>query len=152
SSATIATSGGEIPGATAIVSNNLTLMFDIRRYIMRNLSLSLMAGVPPKPTITGKGSVALLGELGKVRYGPAILTADYHLPKFRQVRSYAGAGTAYAIILREHDAAVSQLKVHNNWGFVLDGGAERALNRNLALFVDVKEIWLAVDAHGALTD
>ena len=150
SSATISTSGQSIPGATAKVSNNLTVMFDVRRYITKDLSLSLMGGIPPKPAITGKGSVASLGELGEVRYGPAILTADYHLPKVGAFRPYAGAGTAYAIILREHDSAVSDLKVHNNWGFVLEGGAERKLNRNLVLFVDVKEIWLAVDGHGAL--
>jgi NADH:ubiquinone reductase (H+-translocating) len=150
SGATIATSGQMIPGATANVSNNYTLMFDVRRYIAKDLSLSLMGGIPPKPTITGKGSVAALGELGKVRYGPAILTADYHLPKLLAFRPYVGAGTAYAIILKDHDAAVSQLRVHNNWGFVLEGGAEHQLSQNLALFVDVKEIWLAVNAHGSL--
>ena len=150
SGATIATSGQTIPGATANVSNNYTLMFDVRRYIAKNLSLSLLAGVPPKPTITGEGSVAALGELGKVRYGPAILTAEYHLPKLRAFRPYVGAGTAYAIILKEHDAAVSQLGVRNNWGTVLEAGAEHQLSRNMALFVDVKEVWLAVDAHGSL--
>jgi len=150
SGATIATSGQTIPGATANVSNNYSLMFDVRRYIARDLSLTLMAGVPPKPTITGEGSVASLGELGKVRYGPAILTAEYHLPKLRAFRPYVGAGTAYAIILKEHDAAVSQLGVRNNWGTVLEAGAEHQLSRNMALFVDVKEVWLAVDAHGSL--
>lgn len=92
-----------------------------------------------------------MGELGKVRYGPAILTADYHLPRLRNFRPYIGAGTAYAIILKEQDAAVSQLTVHNNWGSVAEAGVERELGRKLNLFVDVKEIWLAVDAHGALS-
>ena len=150
SGATIATGGQTIPGATANVSNNFTLMFDVRRYLTKDLSLSLMGGVPPKPTITGQGSVASLGELGKVRYGPAILTAQYHLPKLLAFRPYVGAGTAYAIILKDHDAAVSHLGVHNNWGFVLEGGAEHQLTRNLAVFADVKEVWLAVNAHGSL--
>jgi NADH dehydrogenase len=150
SGATIATSGQVIPGATANVSNNLTFVFDVNRYIKNDFSLSLMGGFPPKPTINGEGSVASLGELGKVRYGPAILTADYHLRALGGFRPYVGAGTAYAIILKEHDAAVSDLKVHNNWGTVLQAGAEHQLSRNMALFVDVKEVWLAVDAHGAL--
>lgn len=150
SGGTIATSGQMIPGATAKVSNNFTLMFDVRRYITKDLSLSLLGGVPPQPTITGKGSVASLGELGKVRYGPAILTTDYHLPKLRAWRPYVGAGTAYAIILKDHDAAASELKTHNNWGFVLEGGAEHQLSRSLALFADVKEVWLGVNAHGSL--
>jgi NADH:quinone reductase (non-electrogenic) len=150
SGATIATSGQVIPGATANVSNNLTFIFDVNRYVAKDFSLSLMAGFPPKPTITGEGSVASLGELGKVRYGPAILTAEYHIPKLRAFRPYVGAGTGYAIILKEHDAAVSDLKVHNNWGTVLQAGAEHKLSGNMALFVDVKEVWLDVNAHGSL--
>jgi len=150
SAATIGTSGGVIPGATALVSNNFTAVFDIRRYIMKNLSLTLMGGIPPKPAITGEGAVTSLGELGEVRYGVGILTADYHLPQRGGFRPYVGAGTAYAIILKEHDAAVSQLKVHNNWGSVLQAGVEHDFGRKLALFVDFKEVWLAVNAHGLL--
>jgi outer membrane protein len=150
SGATIATGGQTIPGATANVSNNFTLMFDVRRYVAKDLSLSLMGGIPPKPTITGQGTASSFGELGKVRYGPAILTAEYHLPKLLAFRPYVGAGTAYAIILKDHDAAVSHLGVHNNWGFVLEGGAEHQLTRNLAIFADVKEVWLGVNAHGSL--
>jgi NADH dehydrogenase FAD-containing subunit/outer membrane protein W len=148
SGATIASSGQSIPGATANVSNNFTFIFDVNRYVAKDFSLSLFGGFPPKPTVTGEGSVKSLGELGKVRYGPAILTAEYHLPKLRSFRPYIGAGTAYAIILKEHDAAVSDLKVHNNWGFVLQAGAEHKLSKNLALFADIKEVWLAVNAHG----
>src|SRR2546423_7120709 len=81
SSATIAPNGRVLPGATAIVSNNVTVMFDIGYDLTKNISVSLMAGVPPKPIITGKGTVASLGELGKVRYGPAIFTGYYRLPR-----------------------------------------------------------------------
>lgn len=151
SGATIATSGQLIPGGTANVSNNLSFIFDVNRYIAKDFSLSFMAGFPPKPAVTGKGSVTALGELGKVRYGPAILTADYHLPKLRTFRPYVGAGAGYAIIFKEHDAAVSDLKAHNNWGTVLQAGAEHELSRNMALFIDVKEVWLAVNAHGSLS-
>jgi NADH:ubiquinone reductase (H+-translocating) len=155
SGATISTSGQVIPGATANVSNNFTLMFDARRYLTRNLSLTLMGGIPPKPSITGEGSVASLGELGKVRYGVGILTADYHLPQFAvpklgAFRTYVGAGTGYAIILKEQDGAVSHLGVGNNFGFVVDGGVEHQVSRNLALFADVKDVWLGVNAHGSL--
>jgi NADH:ubiquinone reductase (H+-translocating) len=155
SGATISTSGQVIPGATANVSNNFTLMFDVRRYLTRNLSLTLMGGIPPKPSITGEGSVESLGELGKVRYGVGILTADYHLPslgipKLGAFRPYVGTGTGYAIILKEQGAAVSHLGVGNNFGFVVDGGVEHQVSRNLALFADVKEVWLGVNAHGSL--
>ena len=54
-------------------------------------------------------------------------------------------------LVKDHDAAVSQLDVHNNWGFVLQAGAEYSLNKALDLFADFKQLWLAVDANGLLS-
>lgn len=151
SSATFAPNGRVLPGATAIISNNVTVMFDVGYDLTKKISVSLMGGVPPKPIIIGKGTVASLGELGKVRYGSAIFTGYYRLPRWGAFRPYVGGGAAYAIILKEHDRAVSQLKVHNNWGSVLQAGGEYELGRKWGLFLDLKEIWLAVNANGLLS-
>ena len=150
-SATIATSGQTIPGATATVSNNVTLMFDIGYDVAKAFSIQLMGGIPPKPTVTGERTVASLGDLGAVRYGPVFLTGTYHIPRWRGWQLYVGAGTVYAIILDDHDRAVSDLVVLNNFGFALQGGVERSIANKLELFVDFKEAWLAVDVHGKLT-
>src|SRR5262249_29227617 len=114
-------------------------------------SIQMMGGIPPKPTVTGEGAVASLGALGAVRYGPVFLTGTYHAPRWRAWRPYVGAGVVYAIILRDHDRAVSDLIVQNNWGVALEGGVERSIRNNLDLFIDFKEAWLAVDAHGKLS-
>lgn len=151
SSATISTGGTVIPGAFAIVSNNTSVTFDIGCDITRHISGQLMVGIPPKPTITGEGTVASLGELGAVRYGPAILTGLYKVRRLGAFHPYAGAGTGYAIILKDHGASVSDLHVRNNFGFVLQGGTEYELARKWTLFADFKEVWLAVDAHGLIT-
>jgi len=150
SSATIATNGQLLTGATATVSNNQTATFDVGYDFTRNLFALLMVGVPPTPAVTGQGTVTSLGALGRVRYGPAILTAGYRVPTGGAFRPYVGTGAAYAIIVKNHDAAVSQLDVHNNWGFVLQGGAEYRLNRTWDVFADFKQLWLAVDADGLL--
>ena len=150
SSATIATSGQLLPGATATVSNNQTATFDIAYDFTRNLFAMLMVGVPPKPTVTGEGTVTSLGALGRVRYGPAILSAGYRIPTRGALRPYVATGAAYAIIVKNHDATVSQLDVHNNWGFVLQAGAEYRLNKAWDLFADFKQLWLAVNADGLL--
>jgi outer membrane protein len=152
SSATISTDGTVIPGANAIVSNNVTVTFDVGRDITKNISAQLMVGVPPKPTITGEGAVAPLGELGAVRYGPAILTGLYRVRRFGAFQPYVGTGPAYAIILKDHNASVSDLHVRNNFGFVIQGGAEYKLSQRWSLFGDFKEIWLAVNAHGLIED
>jgi outer membrane protein len=107
-----------------------------------------MLGIPPRPGITGRGSVASLGTLGEVRYGPVIVTGVYRLPRMGPVRPYAGLGAAYAIILDPDDGSVSRLRVHNDWGFVLQAGVEMDLGRRWGAFVDVKRMWLSVDADG----
>jgi len=151
SDATIATSGQAIPGASADVSNNLTLLFDLGYDVTKAFSIQAMGGVPPKPTVTGERAVASLGDLGAVRFGPVFFTGLYHAPRWRGWRPYVGAGAVYAIILHDQDRAVSNLIVLNNWGFALEGGVERSVADHLQLFVDFKEAWLAVNAHGNLS-
>jgi len=150
SSAEIATNGQLLPGASANVTNNATLTLDLGYDISDNVSALLMVGVPPRPLINGRGTVAALGQLGQVRYGPVILTGRYSLPKWSSFRPYAGTGVAYAIILKDHDAAVSRLDVHNHFGFVLQAGAEWSVGRNWGIFADFKQLWLAVNAKGLL--
>ena len=149
-SATIAMSAQPIPGATASVSNSVTLMFDLGYDITESFSVQMMGGIPPKPTVTAERTVASLGDLGAVRYGPVFVSGTYHVPRKRKWQAYVGAGVVYAIILDDHDRAVSDLVVLNNFGFALQGGVERSIANNIEFFVDFKEVWLAVDAHGQL--
>jgi outer membrane protein len=150
SSATIATEAGAIPGATAHVSNSETATLEVGYDVTSNAYLVFLAGVPPKPTISGEGSVQALGKLGEIRYGPAILSAGYRLPAFGYIQPYVGAGAAYAIIFRNYDAAVTDLRVHNHFGSAVQAGADFRINDTLAVFVDVKQLWLSVNANGSL--
>jgi outer membrane protein len=151
SSAEIATNGQLLPGASANVTDNSTLTVDVGYDITHDVSALLMVGVPPRPLINGRGTVATLGQLGQVRYGPVILTGRYSVRNWGAFRPYAGTGVAYAIILKNHDAAVSRLDVHNHFGFVLQTGAEWSVGGNWELFADFKQLWLAVNAKGLLT-
>jgi outer membrane protein len=152
SSTSIAMNGKPISGGTAEASNNLTLTFDFGYEVTKNISALVTVGIPPKPHVTGEGSVSSLGMLGKVRYGPVFLTSNYYFPKVARVRPYVGGGGAYAIIFKEFDGSVKDLQVHNNWGSILQGGAEYEVNSNYSLFVDFKEVWLSVNARGVLSD
>ena len=149
--ANIATNGQVIPGGTSSASSNFSTTFEVGYDVTKNISASMFFGLPPKPHIDGRGTVASLGTLGKVRYGPAIFTAYYRFPRVAGFRPYAGGGAAYAIILKEFDGAVTQLNAHNNWGSVLQGGVERELTEKLDFFVDFKEVWLSVNAEGFLS-
>ena len=151
SHARIAANGNVIPRATANVSDDITVIFDVGYEITKNLSVLLMAGLPPKPTVTGEGAVSSLSVLGKVRYGPLILTGTYGW-QWGAFRPYVGLGAAYAIILNDFDGSVSELHVHNNWGFVLQAGIEYRLSRRWGLFLDYKRLWLDVKAEGFLAN
>ena len=150
SSAEIATNGQLLPGASANVTDNSTVTVDVGYDITHDVAALLMVGVPPRPLINGRGTVATLGQLGQVRYGPVILTGRYSVRKWSSFRPYAGTGVAYAIILKNHDAAVSRLDVHNHFGFVLQTGAEWSVGGNSEIFADFKQLWLAVNAKGLL--
>lgn len=130
----------------------MTVTFDLGYEITRNVSVSVTSGIPVKPHVTGEGAAESLGMLGKVRYGPALFTGYYRFPKVGRFRPYVGGGAAYAIIFKEFDGSVKQLRVHNNWGSVLQGGAEYEVNSKYTFFIDFKEVWLAVDAQGVLSD
>jgi outer membrane protein len=151
SSATVSTPEGAIPGATATVSNNFTGILELGYDVTQTTYVLLMAGIPPEPKISAAGSIASVGELGSVTYGPAVLTAGYRVPVSGKLQAYVGAGVAYAIILRNHDAAVSNLQVHNNFGFALQAGAEYELTEKLGVFLDARQLWLSVNADGMLS-
>jgi outer membrane protein len=150
SGATISISRAVVPGATVDVSHDVSLTLDITYDVTKNLFTSLMVGIPPKPTITGRGTASPLGELGTVRYGPAVLSGGYRFRRRAAFQPYVATGIAYAIIFKDHDGSVSDLHVRNNFGFVLQIGAEYSLSRKWSVFADFKEIWLAVDAQGLI--
>ena len=152
SSATIAINGQAFSGATAKASNNMSVTFDLGYEITENLSVLVTSGIPVKPHVTGEGAAAPLGILGKVRYGPAIFSGQYRFPKIGRFWPYVGGGAAYAIIFKNFDGSVKNLQVNNNWGSVIHAGTEYEVNSKYTVFVDFKEVWLAVNAHGVLDD
>jgi outer membrane protein len=152
SSATIATNGQLLSGGTAKVSNNISVTFDLGYEITKSFSVSVTSGIPVKPHVTGEGTAASLGVLGKVRYGPAIFSGNYQFPKAGRFRPYVGGGAAYAIIFKNFDGSVKDLQVHNNWGSVVQGGVEYEANSKYTVFIDFKQVWLSVNADGFLSD
>jgi len=147
--ATVRAAGSPVPGASAKVSNNVTGTIDLGYHLLPSLNVSLMAGIPPKPTLYGAGSLKQYGELGSLWYGPAVLSAQYHFGKAR-LQPYIGPGVAYAIILRKHAAVLQNFQVHNAFAPVLQAGGEYKLNSHWGTYVDLKQIWLTADAHGTI--
>jgi len=137
-------------GVTAHVGENQAVLFDVGYDITTNLSVQMMVGVPPKAGEAGAGSVAALGELGKLRYAPVTMAGYHRFRGWGAFQADVGMGAAYALLLKEPNAAVSALEVDKSWGFVLQARTHYDLGRRCELFFDIKQIWLAVNARGSL--
>ena len=150
SSAWFSASGQVIPGATAHARNNVTAIFDVGYDITKDFAVLMMSGIPPRTAVEGRGTVAPLGTLGAVRFGPVFLTGIYRLPQWGGFRPYAGAGLAHAFILKNYDGSVTALNVHDNSGFVLQAGFEYRWNNSWGVFLDYKRLWLDLRADGQI--
>ena len=148
--ATVNAGGSPVPGASVHVSNNVTGTLDIGYYLLPNITVSLLGGVPPKPKLSGAGTIEPYGELTSVWYAPAVLSAQYHFFERKRLQPYLGPGVSYAIILRKHASVLENIQVHNAFAPTLQVGAEYKLNWRWGCYTDLKQIWLSTDAHGKL--
>lgn len=149
SSAKLSIAGQPLLGGSAHATNNATGVLGLGAYLLPNVTLNLLLGVPPVSKLVGTGTAAPFGALGKASYGPAVLSLDYHFDiPGTSVRPYLGAGLAYYVVFNTEDRAVRQLKVGNTFGAALEGGAEYMIAEHWGIFVEVKKIWLQPKATG----
>jgi outer membrane protein len=156
-STTLRVGGNEVPGADVGIGPNFTGVVEVGWFPLRDipfvedLAVSLTVGVPPKGSITGSGSVASAGTLGKAIYGPATLTVHYHLRTLPYVKPYLGLGLNYTIIFSSEDGAVMNLKVDSALGFVLQAGIDVPIGDRWGVYADAKMIFVSTTANGTFS-
>lgn len=148
--ATIAAGGSIVPGGTISLANHTTLGLEAGYHLTPNWSVGLAAGVPPTIDIYGAGSLAGLGKLGTITYGPAALTAQYTFTNFGRIQPYVGAGPLYMFVFSNKGGAVENLKVDPAWGAVVHAGVDVDLTDHWGVYVDVKKSFLRTAASGTL--
>ncbi len=104
--------------------------------------------MPPTTKLTGTGPLEGAGELGRVKYGPAVLLATWSFDGLGAFRPYVGAGINYTIVLDSQDGAITSLKVKSAFGSVVQAGLDVSLGQRWGLFLDVKKIFLKTTADG----
>lgn len=149
-SAKVSLAGALVLGASVKVDPQLTLVVEAGMFVTRNIAISLTAGVPPRVDIMGKGTIAPLGRLGGMTYGPSTLTAHYHFMDLGRFQPYIGLGPTFLLVMGTTDGALSNLKVNNSVGIAAQIGADYMFTEKLGMFVDVKKAYLRTTSTGNL--
>lgn len=142
--------------ANAAIRPNYTLGLEAGYFITPNWALAISAGIPPllhaKATGLTLASVTGTNLLGSVRWGPAMGLLQYHFTNFGAFQPYAGIGAVYLLNFGNvaDGLLVNNFGVTQNWGFVLQAGADYMITQNIGVFVDAKKLWLSTDATGTV--
>jgi outer membrane protein len=142
--------GMDLPGAGARLSSNTTLLTELAYSLAPNLSVGLTFGVPPTTTVNATGVAEPAGTLGRVKYGPLALALQVQLDAGARWQPYAGAGIVRFVTFGTSDVALTQLKVDDAWGGLLQAGVEFPLAPHWSLFADLRKVFLKTRARGNL--
>ena len=134
---------GRLGGASANLSVDNAVMpeLDFTYFITDNIALELILAATPH-------DVELAGvKITDIWVLPPTLTLQYHFP-IGAFKPYVGAGVNYTIILdSDATAAIGGVDSWDDaFGFALQAGFDYALDDRWSLNVDVKKIWLNLDA------
>lgn len=150
SSSSFKVNGQPVPGGDATASNNASMAFGAVYHFDPAWSVELALGLPPTSTLTGKGTLSSAGTLGKVEYGPAVVSVRRSFFTVSPVRPYVGIGLNYTLVLNSKDGFVHGLHVKSGFGPVLQIGCEIPIDKNLSILMDLKKIWLSTSGTGTL--
>jgi len=141
--------GAPVDGANASAKNNVSAAIELGYEVAPAVIMSMTVGYPPTTTLTGRGGPVDGLELGKVKYGPAVLSVHYHFDA-GAIKPYLGAGVNYTAVLESKDGVVADLDVKSAWGSVLQAGVDVPLSGDWSLFLDVKKIFVKTKATGTV--
>ena len=149
-SATVTAGGQLVPGGDVSIKSRWTFEGEVGRYLTRNIAVAFAGGYPPTFKVMASGSIAALGEAGKMTGGPAGILAQYHFNRGGMIQPYVGAGASFLIVFSTKDGAMNHLRAKSAVGTLLQAGADVMLNDRWGVFVDVKKAYVGTVATGFL--
>lgn len=130
--------GGEASADDAIVPE-----FDITYFFTDNIAAELILATSPHEL--DYNSTTPLGDVWAL---PPTVTLQYHFTPDSMFSPYLGAGVNYSWFYGEDTApGFTNLEVDGGFGWALQAGADLWINKNWGLNLDVKKIFLNVDAE-----
>ncbi len=142
--------GTRLQGANISVEPQATLGVAVGYFVLPNVAIAFSGGLPPLAKIDGAGTLSGLGKLGSTIYGPMALTVQYHFNDLGFIKPYIGVGPMAMLVFSTKDAALSNIKLDNAAGAVVQIGVDVMLSQQWGLFVDAKKAYLRTDATGVL--
>jgi outer membrane protein len=140
--------GAPYPGAGLSTFEHHTLSLQVGRFLTPHIAVNATMGFPPTIDIFGAGSIGALPKLGKVTYGPTMLTVQYHPTRSGRIRPYVGVGASYMIVFGTKDGAFQDLKVDNDLALAFEAGSDFMVSQHWGVFADVKKAFLRPKTYG----
>jgi outer membrane protein len=148
--ATMTAGGGPVPGANVSIGSEWTVAGEVGYFVTPNIAIAVAAGFPPTFKVKASGTLAGLGEAGKMTGGPAGLLVQYHFNPKGRIQPYVGAGAAFLIVFDTEDGVMTELKAKSAVGTAIQAGADIMVSDRVGVFVDVKKAWVGTIATGWL--
>jgi outer membrane protein len=126
---------------------------DFSYFFTKNIAAELILATSPH-NVKLKGSSSGDLNLGDTMILPPTLLLQYHFTPDQKFSPYLGAGINYTLPYAEDAKDVDKLEVDGSFGVALQAGADYWLDDHWGLNLDVKKLWLDVDASvnsGAIT-
>lgn len=145
--------GSTTIGGTPEADDSVVPEFDITYFFTNHIAAELILATSPHDLSlkTGAGNL----DLGETMILPPTLTLQYHFTPDQKFSPYLGAGINYTLPYAEDDGAdTTALDADGSFGVALQAGADYWLNDHWGVNLDVKKIWVDVDAsvnNGAIT-
>jgi outer membrane protein len=122
-------------------SNTTIPELDISYFFNEHIATELILGTTWS-NVNGKGSIAGLGQIGKVWLLPPTLTAQYHFTDFGNFQPYIGAGINYTMFYSQDAKSADKLDVKDTFGVALQAGFDYKIDEHWSFNADVKKIFL----------
>ncbi len=148
SSADIELAGSPVQGGNVKLSNSVVPSGSIEYFAARNFSLVLVAGIPPQTKATGTGTLAPLGELGRVRYGIGSFIGRFHANASGRLSPYIGAGVSRFMVFGTKDGSVTDLRTEDAWAPVVQAGLDYHISRRIGLYAGATYVPVKTHSSG----
>lgn len=141
-------------GGTPDADNRIVPEVDFTYFFTKHIAAELILATSPH-NIKAKGTTSGDLDLGDVWLLPPTLTLQYYFTPDKKFSPYIGAGLNYTFTYHERKGNdTTKLETDNSFGPALQVGADYWLSDHWGLNLDIKKIWMEVDAtisNGAVT-